>query len=283
MNELEVNQVPKNIAIISSILIPISFVLFVDAVKKMAKSRLLKNKKDREKYELSGDLYREDELKIFLPLSFIYLIFLILLFIIIGPYINFNIYEIYFSKEYNKPLIEKVGKAILIQIINLVLYTGLLIQFISGIEQIYPKTRFCFFMENIYGPFIEEFVYRGILFTLLKQAGFNGYQSAIFSSLTFSLSHFRHIFDIYFNKSDIKRLYFQSFYTLLFGFYTCYAYNYSGTLLAPVVLHGVCNTLQMPRLNYLNNDEISKTFKNIISYGYILGIIGWIVLIIIFH
>jgi len=283
MNELEVNQVPKNIAIISSILIPISFVLFVDAVKKMAKSRLLKNKKDIEKYELSGDLYREDELKIFLPLSFIYLIFIILLFIIIGPYINFNIYEIYFSKEYNKPLIEKVGKAILIQIINLVLYTGLLIQFISGIEQIYPKTRFCFFMENIYGPFIEEFVYRGILFTLLKQAGFNGYQSAIFSSLTFSLSHFRHIFDIYFNKSDIKRLYFQSFYTLLFGFYTCYAYNYSGTLLAPVVLHGVCNTLQMPRLNYLNNDEISKTFKNIISYGYILGIIGWIVLIIIFH
>ena len=283
MTELEANQVPKNIAIISSILIPISFVLFVDAVKKMAKSRLLKNKKDREKYELSGDLYREDELKIFLPLSFIYLIFIILLFIIIGPYINFNIYEIYFSKEYNKPLIEKVGKAILIQIINLVLYTGLLIQFISGIEQIYPKTRFCFFMENIYGPFIEEFVYRGILFTLLKQAGFNGYQSAIFSSLTFSLSHFRHIFDIYFNKSDIKRLYFQSFYTLLFGFYTCYAYNYSGTLLAPVVLHGVCNTLQMPRLNYLNNDEISKTFKNIISYGYILGIIGWIVLIIIFH
>ena len=283
MSELEVNQVPKNIAIISSILIPISFVLFVDAVKKMAKSRLLKNKKDREKYDLSGDLYREDELKIFLPLSFIYLIFLMLLFIIIGPYINFNIYEIYFSKEYNKPLIEKVGKAILIQIINLVLYTGLLIQFISGIEQIYPKTRFCFFMENIYGPFIEEFVYRGILFTLLKQAGFNGYQSAIFSSLTFSLSHFRHIFDIYFNKSDIKRLYFQSFYTLLFGFYTCYAYNYSGTLLAPVVLHGVCNTLQIPRLHYLNNDDISKTFKNIISYGYILGIIGWIVLIIIFH
>jgi len=283
MSELEVNQVPKNIAIISSILIPISFVLFVDAVKKMAKSRLLKNKKDIEKYELSEVLYREDELKIFLPLSFIYLIFLILLFIIIGPYINFNIYEIYFSKEYNKPLIEKIWKAILIQIINLVLYTGLLIQFISGIEQIYPKTPFCFFMENIYGPFIEEFVYRGILFTLLKQAGFNGYQSAIFSSLTFSLSHFRHIFDIYFNKSDIKRLYFQSFYTLLFGFYTCYAYNYSGTLLAPVVLHGVCNTLQMPRLNYLNNDEISKTFKNIISYGYILGIIGWIVLIIIFH
>ena len=59
-------------------------------------------------------------------------------------------------------------------------------------------------MEIIYGPLLEEFVYRGILYTLLKQAWFNGYLSAIFSSLTFSLSHFRHIFDIYFNKSDIK-------------------------------------------------------------------------------
>ena len=282
MTESEASQVPKSIAIISSILIPISFVLFVDWVKNIAKSKLLKNENDKEKYEFRSDLYRQGELKIFLPFSFIYLIFIVLLFIIIGPYINFNIYEIYFSNKLNKPIIEKISKTILVQIINLILYTGLLIQFFSGIEYIYPKTCFCFFMENIYGPFLEEFVYRGILFTLLKRAGFNGYLSAIFSSITFSLSHFRHIFDVFFDKSDLKRLYFQSFYTLFFGFYTCYAYNYSGTIFAPIILHGVCNTLQMPRLNYLNYN-ISKTFKNVISLGYIFGIIGWIVLIVIFH
>ena len=282
MAELDTNQVPKYIAIISSILIPISFVLYVDCIKKLAKSKLLKNEEDKTKYEFRADLYREDELRIFLPFSFIYLLFIVLLFIIIGPFINFNIYEIYFTQEYNKPISEKLLKTILIQIINLILYTGLLIQFISRIEHIFPKTRFCYFMENLYGPFIEEFIYRGILFTLLKQAGFNGYSSAIFSSLTFSLSHFRHIFDVYFDKSDIKRLYFQSFYTLCFGFYTCYAYNYAGTIISPIILHAVCNTLQMPRLSYLKYD-INKKFKNIISLGYIFGIAGWIILIIIFH
>lgn len=273
---LKENKVPKYIAIISSILIPISFVLFVDLIKRIAKTKLIK------KYELQDDLYREKELKFFLPCSFIYLIFILLTFIILGPYINFNFYEIYFSNEYNKPIFEKIWKTILIQIINLILYTGLLIQFVTGIEYLYPRSKFIFFMEVIYGPFLEEFIYRGILFTLLKQAGFNGYLSAIFSSITFSLSHFRHIFDVYFDKSDMKRLYFQSFYTLFFGFYTSYAYNYSGSIFSSVILHGVCNVLQLPRLNYLNYD-ISPKLKSIINFGYIFGILCWIILIFIFH
>ena len=273
---LKENKVPKYIAIISSILIPISFVLFVDLIKRIAKTKLIK------KYELQDDLYREKELKFFLPCSFIYLIFILLTFIILGPYINFNFYEIYFSNEYNKPILEKIWKTILIQIINLILYTGLLIQFVTGIEYLYPRSKFIFFMEVIYGPFLEEFIYRGILFTLLKQAGFNGYLSAIFSSITFSLSHFRHIFDVYFDKSDMKRLYFQSFYTLFFGFYTSYAYNYSGSIFSSVILHGVCNVLQLPRLNYLNYD-ISPKLKSIINFGYIFGILSWTFLIFIFH
>ena len=273
---LKENKVPKYIAIISSILIPISFVFFVDLIKRIAKTKLIK------KYELQDDLYREKELKFFLPCSFIYLIFILLTFIILGPYINFNFYEIYFSNEYNKPIFEKIWKTILIQIINLILYTGLLIQFVTGIEYLYPRSKFIFFMEVIYGPFLEEFIYRGMLFTLLKQAGFNGYLSAIFSSITFSLSHFRHIFDVYFDKSDMKRLYFQSFYTLFFGFYTSYAYNYSGSIFSSVILHGVCNVLQLPRLNYLNYD-ISPKLKSIINFGYIFGILSWIILIFIFH
>ena len=273
---LKENKVPKYIAIISSILITISFVLFVDLIKRIAKTKLIK------KYELQDDLYREKELKFFLPCSFIYLIFILLTFIILGPYINFNFYEIYFSNEYNKPIFEKIWKTILIQKINLILYTGLLIQFVTGIEYLYPRSKFIFFMEVIYGPFLEEFIYRGILFTLLKQAGFNGYLSAIFSSITFSLSHFRHIFDVYFDKSDMKRLYFQSFYTLFFGFYTSYAYNYSGSIFSSVILHGVCNVLQLPRLNYLNYD-ISPKLKSIINFGYIFGILSWIILIFIFH
>ena len=86
-------------------------------------------------------------------------------------------------------------------------------------------------------------------------------------------------FDIYFDRSHIPHLFFQSFYTLLFGFYTCYAYNYSGTIFAPIFLHGICNTLQMPRFNYLSDYSLSKTKKNLISFAYIIGILSWVLLI----
>jgi len=283
--------VPKEIAILSSVLVPISFVLFVDLIKKIAASKLIKKKNNKGnfndyskiiEYEIKErHSYREAELKIFLKYSFIYPLVLVIIYLIIGNSINFNIIEVYFSPKYNKTINEKILGTITILIINFILYSGLLIQFFMDIESLYPKTSFCFFMENIYGPILEEFIYRGLLFTLLKEAGYNGIKSAIYSSLTFSLSHFRHIFDIYFSKKEIPRLFFQSFYTLLFGFYTCYAYNYSGTIFAPILLHGICNTLQMPRFNYLS--YCSKVKKNIISIVYIIGILSWIILIKIFH
>jgi membrane protease YdiL (CAAX protease family) len=287
MSQETKNLVSKEVAILSSILIPISFVLFVDLIKKIAASKLIKKRNNNRanfndyskviEYEINErHSYREAELKIFLKYSFIYPLILI-----IGNSINFNIIEVYFSPKNNKTIYGKVLGTITILIINFILYSGLLIQFFMNIEYLYPKTSFCFFMENIYGPILEEFIYRGLLFTLLKEAGYNGIKSAIYSSLTFSLSHFRHVFDIYFSKKEIPRLFFQSFYTLLFGFYTCYAYNYSGTIFAPILLHGICNTLQMPRFNYLSN--CTKIRKNIISIVYIIGILSWIILIKIFH
>ena len=286
------NLFPKSLALFFGIIIPVSFVAFVDWVKKKAAEKLIRKKDDNNfsdihkmlEYELKEKhSYREAELKFFLPYSFVYLSILVIFFLIIGPYINFDLIEIYFSSKYNKTIKEKAIGTITILIINLILYSGLLIQFCIGNEKLYPKQRFCFFMENIYGPAIEEIIYRGVLFTLFKQAGYNGIISAIGSSLTFSLSHFRHAFDIYFDRSHIPHLFFQSFYTLLFGFYTCYAYNYSGTIFAPILLHCVCNTLQMPRLYYLKDASISKFTKNLISFSYITGIISWIILVKIFH
>ena len=289
------NLVPKSVALSLSLLIPISFVFFVDWVKKIAASKLIKRREEKTRneyndfsraieYELKErHSYREGELKFFLPYSFGYLFVLILSFLIIGPYFNFDLIEIYFSSEYNKSIKEKLIGTIMVLTFNFILYSGLLIQLFNGNEILYSKTRFSFFMENIYGPCIEELIYRGLLFTLFKQAGYHGIKSAIYSSLTFSLSHFRHIFDIYFTKSMIPHLFFQSFYTLLFGFYTCYAYNYSGTIIAPILLHGICNTLQMPRFDYLKDDSITKFKRHLISYTYIIGILGWIILIAKYH
>ena len=287
--------VPKSIALSLSLLIPISFVLFVDWVKKLAAAKLIKRREDKgrsEYHDFSRTLeyelkekhsYREGELKFFLPYSMVYLLILILLFLIIGPYFNFDLIEINVSSEYNRSIKEKLIRTIMVLTFNFILYSGLLIQFIFGNEILYPKTRFSLFMEQFYGPCIEELIYRGLLFTLFKQAGYRGIKSAIYSSLTFSLSHFRHIFDIYFTKTMLPHLFFQSFYTLLFGFYTCYAYNYSGTIFAPILLHCICNTLQMPRFDYLKDESVTKFKRHVISYAYIIGILGWFILISIYH
>ena len=285
------NLVPKGIAFFFFFVVPISFVVYVDWIKKLAASKLIRKKGDNNhddyakmlEYEIKEkQSYREAELKFFLPYSLVYYLVLISFFLLLGPYFNFDITEIYFSSKYNKTVKEKFIGTITILTINFILYSGLLIQFLFGNEALQPKTKFCYFMENLYGPLIEEAIYRGILFTLFINAGFNGYESAIYSSLTFSLSHFRHVFDIYFHRS-IGFLFFQSFYTLLFGFYTCYAYNYSDCILAPILLHCVCNTLQMPRFNYLKDCTLSKMKKNIISFSYIAGIVSWIFLIKKYH
>lgn len=284
--------VPKKMAFLFGFVVPVSFVLYVDWIKKKAASKLIKKKDGQEyndyykmiEFEKRRKIsYREEELKYILPYTLIYICILIILFSFIGPYINFDLIKIYFSSKYNKTIKEKFFGTLTILIINFILYSGLLVQFFIGNEELYSKTPFCYFMENFYGPAIEEIIYRGILFTLFKQAGYNGIKSAIYSSLTFSLSHFRHIFDIYFTKYHIPHLIFQSFYTFLFGFYSCYAYNYSGCIFAPILLHCVCNTLQMPRIGYLKDMSISKFTKHFISFSYISGIIGWVLLIKIYH
>ena len=291
-------RVPNIAAITSGVIIPISFVLYVDWVKKIAAekimSRLPKNKQNKEndkigygkmlEFELKTRLsYRDEELKYFLGFSILYVFSLVLILYFIGPYINFNIKKIYFSSETNKPILEKVIKTSLVLLINFILYSGLLIQFFKGIEEIYPKTKFCYFMENFYGPILEEFIYRSILYSIFKYAGYSGKLSAFFSSFMFSISHFRHIFDVYFTADQFPRLIFQSFYTLLFGFYTCYAYEYSGTIFSAMLLHMVCNTLQLPRFSYLRNENVSPFMKNIINVTYAVGILGWVIMIYIFH
>ena len=293
----EKNLVPKNIAFFCVFVVPVSFVAYTDFIKKLAASKIKEDYQRRMMQNMKADpykneievqlqekyLYREKELKFFLPYSLIYIVSFVAIFWILGPYINFPISKIYFSPENNNSITDKAIKTVTIIIINFVLYSGLLIQFIIGNEIMYPKTPFCYFMENIYGPFLEESIYRGLLYTLCISAGYGGVESAIISSATFSLSHLRHVFDVYFHKSMIPSLFFQILYTFLFGIYTCYGYNYSGTIIAAILLHSICNTLQTPRLGYLSDPYISKFKKNVISFTYIIGILGWILLIKKFH
>jgi membrane protease YdiL (CAAX protease family) len=99
------------------------------------------------------------------------------------------------------------------------------------------------------------------------------------------LAHLRHLLDKQsesLNKNLIIRVLFQSFYTTFFGLYASYIYIKGGSLIGPVVLHMMCNTLQFPRFNYLKNEKIGRKEKKFINYIYISGILGfWIIIMLI--
>jgi len=55
---------------------------------------------------------------------------------------------------------------------------------------------------------------------------------------------------------------FQSLFTSVFGMYACYSYIITKTLMAPIILHILCNTLQFPSFYYLQRKDLSQKFKN---------------------
>jgi membrane protease YdiL (CAAX protease family) len=98
---------------------------------------------------------------------------------------KFNLLEI-ISNEMN---IFKVIKGCMFAVIlNSLLFLGLLVQFALSIEEIHiPCSRLILLKENIYGPLIEEVIYRLIMFNLLKVGEFSDFNASLVSSLLFGL------------------------------------------------------------------------------------------------
>lgn len=95
---------------------------------------------------------------------------------------------------------------------------------------------------------------------------------------TIKIAHVRHLLD---KDYTLIRVKFQVVYTTIFGLYSCYTYIKSESLVAPIVLHIICNTLQFPKFNYLNNPNMSN-LKGTINLVYLFGIISFIFLLIIY-
>ncbi len=98
------------------------------------------------------------------------------------------------------------------------------------------------------------------------------------------LAHLRHLLDKQsesLNNNLIIRVLFQSFYTTFFGLYASYTYIKGVSIIGPVVLHMMCNTLQFPRFNYLKNEKIGGKEKKLINYIYIFGISSFGIIIIV--
>lgn len=225
--------------------------------------------------------YRKGEFIFILILTFIFLIFVLIITINYGHILNLDFYTKFYLHETTN-ITTNILNSLIIFGINLVLYSGLLIQFFVGYEELPSRPPFFMFMEYIYGPFLEEMLYRGILFNTFHLSGFSSVKSGLVSSMMFGISHLRHFFDFDYHKGKLPMILFQVIYTTLFGFYTTYAYSYSGSVIAPIILHMSCNILQLPRLNYLN-DENAKKYKTIFTSAYIFGILGFIFLVYRYH
>ncbi len=90
----------------------------------------------------------------------------------------------------------------------------------------------------------------------------------------------RHVFDYDYTEDDLQRVIFQATFTSVFGFYACYSYVKSGTLLGPILLHVQCNTLQFPRFNYRSDGKLSNNMKKVYDICYLVGIGGFFIFII---
>lgn len=69
----------------------------------------------------------------------------------------------------------------------------------------------------------------------------------------------------------------QLTYTTLFGFYSAYLFARTGHLVAPYLVHAVCNQLGLPDIQKLWQLTL---WKRLLFMGsYIGGLIGWILLL----
>ena len=121
-----------------------------------------------------------------------------------------------------------------------------------------------FFREKIYGPAIEELIYRGMVFNILNRSINNFFISSVLSSMFFGISHLRHLFEVDYHdfKADINQVINQMKFTTFFGLYSSFVHYITGGLFSSIALHMQCNILGMPDFSYRkilrNKDEINS-------------------------
>lgn len=131
-------------------------------------------------------------------------------------------------------------------------------------------------------PITEEIVFRACVLTVYHLANASRMKMIFLSPLVFGAAHIHHAFETYHRygrtaaaaKRAIITTVIQFAYTSIFGFYCCYLFLRSGSLLPPIAAHMFCNIMGIPQPNY----EISlmPSRKLSISAAYLFGITGFV-------
>lgn len=131
-------------------------------------------------------------------------------------------------------------------------------------------------------PITEEIVFRGCVLTVYHLADASRMKMIFLSPLVFGAAHIHHAFETYHRygrtataaKRAIISTIIQFAYTSIFGFYCCYLFLRSGSLLPPIAAHMFCNIMGVPQPNY--EIGLMPNRKLSISAAYLFGIIGFV-------
>ncbi|KAG1720782.1 CAAX protease self-immunity-domain-containing protein [Suillus lakei] len=131
-------------------------------------------------------------------------------------------------------------------------------------------------------PITEEIVFRACVLTVYHFANTSRMKMIFLSPLVFGAAHIHHAFETYHRygrtataaKRAIISTIIQFAYTSIFGFYCCYLFLRSGSLLPPIAAHMFCNIMGIPQPNYEIN--LMPDRKLSISAAYLFGIIGFV-------
>ena len=146
----------------------------------------MKDKEDLNKTRDFCDTFFKEEFKFIFFATFTFIILLIAILSQMCQFIEFNVMDQFYN---NFELMKMIQGSLFILSLNGVLYLGLIVQIIKGYEDLNIKNKNWILLvkENIYGPIIEEMLYRGIIFNILKSHGFSNINSSLISSLMFGV------------------------------------------------------------------------------------------------
>ncbi|KAJ6441691.1 CaaX-protease [Purpureocillium lavendulum] len=116
------------------------------------------------------------------------------------------------------------------------------------------------------GPVTEECLFRSAAVPLLLLAGSNLRSIIFLSPVVFGLAHVNHFYEFRVTHPEtplgvaVARSVLQFSYTSIFGAYATFVYLRTGSLLAAVSIHALCNSLGLPRFwGLLNHSPLALT------------------------
>lgn len=174
-----------------SIIIVVTFITVIEITKNKF-NKYFNAKTDKSNFD--EEEYKKQEFKFIATSTLTYTIILLITLTVVSQPFKSHLKSNLYLEDYRKYFLETLIGASYTILLNSLLYLGFLVQLLLKIEnlKISDKETIFIIKENIYGPLLEEILYRGIIFNLLREGGNSPVSATFISSLLFGLCKFWH-------------------------------------------------------------------------------------------